>query len=89
MSTRTDWKSTHRSYREGARGFAPEVRRIVAIDDTRRRLGRSGDWTSIGHAVAWLHLASIARSRKNTSEARYCISKASAQRRLATARLPT
>jgi hypothetical protein len=48
-----------------------------------------GDWCAIGHAVAWLHLASIARSRKNTSEARYCITKASAQRRLATARLPT
>jgi hypothetical protein len=89
MSTRTDWKSTHRGYREGARGFAPEVRRIVAIDDTRRRLGRSGDWTSIGHAAAWLYLASIARRHGNTSEARYCVGKAKAQRVGAASRIPT
>jgi hypothetical protein len=89
MSTRTDWRDAHRTYREGARGFAPEVRRIVAIDDTRRHLGRSGDWTSIGHAAAWLHLASIARRRGNTSEARHCVTKAKAQRAGASSRLPT
>lgn len=87
-TTRHDWKSTHRRYRAAARGIAPEIRSIVVMSDARRHLGRSGDWTSIGYGAAWLHLASIARRHGNASEARYCISKATAQRRGAASRLP-